>query len=114
MFSIVEHQLSSNSALYKHICLDNIKKTYKYDRNFDYQHQCKSKIEAAMVSTLRGIINNSIMTVGALGNVKYLIKRKLLSKILELLNSKKRTAVRILRATKSKYKAIRTDSALCR
>ena len=48
-------QSLSNSALYEHICLEKVKKLYKSAGKCDDQHQSKSIIEAAMVSTPEGL-----------------------------------------------------------
>ena len=39
-----------NSALFEHMCLQNIKKLHKYTGKCDYQQQLKEIIEDAMVS----------------------------------------------------------------
>ena len=52
-------QSLSNSALFKHMCLQNIKKLYKNSRKCDNQQQFKYILEAAMVSTPEGFTNNS-------------------------------------------------------
>ena len=54
----------SNSSMYEHICLENIKKIYKTAGKCDNQQRYKSIIEAAMVSTLEGFTENSPMPHG--------------------------------------------------
>ena len=51
MVTIEVYQSLSNSDLYEHRCMDNIKKLYKNAGKCDYQHQYKGIIEAATVST---------------------------------------------------------------
>ena len=51
MVTIGVEKLLSNSAMYEHRFLENIKKLYKYAVKFDDQQPYKSIIEAAMVST---------------------------------------------------------------
>ena len=55
MVIIGMYKLLSNSDLYEHRCLENIKKLYKSAGKCDDQHQSKSIIEAAMVSTPEGL-----------------------------------------------------------
>ena len=52
-------QSLSNSALFEHICLQNINKLYKYARKCDDQQQLKYILEAAIVSNPEGSTKNS-------------------------------------------------------
>ena len=52
-------QSLSNNALYKHKCLENIKKLYKQAGRCDDQQQLKDILEAYMVSTPKVFINES-------------------------------------------------------
>ena len=54
-------QSLSNSVMYEHRCLENIKKSYKSAGKCDYQQQYKAIIEAEMVSTTEGFIDNCPM-----------------------------------------------------
>ena len=49
-------QVLSNSAMYEHRCLENIKSLYKYAGKHDNRQQYKAIIEAAMVSTPEGLM----------------------------------------------------------
>ena len=66
------HQLLSNSALYEHICLGKIKKLYKSTGKCDGQHQYKSIIGSAMISTPEVLTENSPLSVGTSGTMKKL------------------------------------------
>ena len=46
MVTIVIDQSLSNSAMYEHRCLENIKKLYKSDSKCDNQQQYKAILEA--------------------------------------------------------------------
>ena len=48
-----------NSAIFKHRCLQNIKKLYEHAGKCDNQQQFRDIVEAAMVSTNKGFTNNS-------------------------------------------------------
>ena len=52
-------QSLSNSALFEHICLQNINKLYKHDWKCDNQQQLKDILEAAMFYTNEGFTDNS-------------------------------------------------------
>ena len=45
MVTLVLDQLLSNSAMCEHICLENIKKLYKYSGECEYQQHYKAIIE---------------------------------------------------------------------
>ena len=57
-------QSLSNSAMYEHRCLENIKKLYKSASKCDNQNQYKSILEAVMVSTTEIFTENSTMSPG--------------------------------------------------
>ena len=76
MVNIVVDQSLSNSSLYEHRCLKNIKKLYKSARKCDDQHQYKAIIEAAMVSTTGRFTENSQMSPGPSATVKNPSARK--------------------------------------
>ena len=59
MKTIVIDQSLSKSALFGHRCIQNIKKIYKRASRCEYQQQFKDVLEATMVSTPEGFINNS-------------------------------------------------------
>ena len=52
-------QLLSNSALFEHRCLQNIKKVYKRAGKCDGQQQLRHIIDAGVVYTSEGFTNNS-------------------------------------------------------
>ena len=60
----------SNSVIYEHRCLENIKKLYKYDGKCEDQHQYKDVIEAAMVSTPEGFTDHGPISPGQYMTVK--------------------------------------------
>ena len=61
MVTIVIDQSLSNSAMYEHICQENIKKLHNSAGKYDYQQQYKYIIESAMVSTPEIFTGNSPM-----------------------------------------------------
>ena len=86
MFTIGLDQLLSNSYLYEHLCLENIKKLYKSAGKCDYQYQYKAILEASMVLTPEEIKYNSPLDVGTPGTLNNPSARNLLSQILEILD----------------------------
>ena len=70
MVSIGVYQSLSNSALYEHICLENIKKLYKSSGKCDDQQQYKAILEASMVSTTDLFTGNSSISPGPSVTVK--------------------------------------------
>ena len=64
------YQLLSNSAIYEHRCLENIKKLYKYDGKCEDQQQYKDIIEAAMVYTPAVFTDYSPISPGQYMTVK--------------------------------------------
>ena len=61
MVTIGVYQSLSNSTMYEHRCLENIKKLYKSAGKCHYQHQYKAIIEASIVSTPEGGTEKSPM-----------------------------------------------------
>ena len=112
MITIGVYQSLSNSAMYKHICSENINKSYKYASKFDYQHQFTVIMEADMLSTHMGLMDNITVSVGTLGTQKKPSSRKLFSQFLALLDLKQNPAVYRMGSSKTKCKAIRTCSDL--
>ena len=49
MITIGVEKDPSNSAMYEHQCLENIKKIYKSTGKCDYQQQYKTILETAMI-----------------------------------------------------------------
>ena len=75
-------QSLSNSAMYEHRCLENIKKLYKNSVKCDNQQQKKEIIEAEMVSTPEGFTDNSPIPTSQSTTVKKPNTRKLLCQFL--------------------------------
>ena len=99
-------QSLSNIALYKHICLENIKTLYKLTRKCDYQHQYKAITKAAMVYTTEGFNDNTPISSGPYIPVKQPSARRALRQFLEKLDTKPRSASCRLCTDKSKRKGI--------
>ena len=55
-------QYLSNTAIYEHKCLENIKQLCKQSGKCDNQQQFKDILKAAMVSTPEGFTNNSLIS----------------------------------------------------
>ena len=68
------NQSLSNSDLYEHICLENIKKSYKSAGKCANKQQYKAILEAAMVSTNEEFNKNSPISPGLSVTVKILLK----------------------------------------
>ena len=64
MVTIGIDQSLSNSALYKHRCLENIKKLYKSAGKWDDQYKYRDIIESEMISTTEGFTENSLISPG--------------------------------------------------
>ena len=78
----------------------------------DNQQEYKAIVKAAIVSTPEVIAENIPLNMGRLGTTKKSSARKSLSPFFALLDVKQKTVVRILGASKTKCKAIRTISSL--
>ena len=62
--------------MYKHRCLENIKKLYTSAGKYDYKKQYKAIIEAEMVSTTDIFPDNSPISPGTYGTVRNPSERK--------------------------------------
>ena len=100
MVTILIDQSLSNCSMYKHRCMENINKLYTYAAKFDDQIQCKSIIEAPMVSTPDRFTDNSPMSPGTPMIVKKCSASKSLFLFIEVLNVKNKTSVHQLGAAK--------------
>ena len=63
-------QLLSISALYKHRCLESIKKLYRSTVKYDDQKKYKEVLESSKVSTLEIFTENIQMSCGPPATVK--------------------------------------------
>ena len=100
----------SNNAIYEHKCIENIKKFYKQAGKFDDQQQFKDILEAAMVSTPEGLIDNIPISPRTSSSVKKPIAQKSLCMFTNVLDVNKKTAYRLVGAAKYKRKAIKYGS----
>ena len=101
----------SNSSLYEHRCLENIKYIYQsYGKCGDQQHY-KSILEYDMVSTSDFFLKIP-MSSGPYMSIKQPKARKSLHRFATTLDVKPNTDVRSLCAGKSKHKAILSGSQL--
>ena len=103
-------QSLSNNAIFEHKFLQNIKKLYKNAGNCDDQQQFKNILEFDMVSTLEGLTNNIPRSPRTPTPVKKPIYRKSLCLFTNILDVKKRTATRQVRADRSKCNAIKSGT----
>ena len=85
MVSIAIDQYLSNSAMYEHICLENINKLYKSAGKFDDQQQYKAIIEEEMVYTPVVFTDNSPMSPSQYMTMKNTSTRKPLRQFLDTL-----------------------------
>ena len=95
----IDQSLRKN-ALFEHKCLQNIKKLYKYSGKCDNQQQFKDILEASMVSTPEGLTDNSTIYPKTPTPVKKLSSRKSLCLFTNILDVKKKTAIRRFGADK--------------
>ena len=98
--------------MYEHRCLENIKELYTCAGKFDAQQQHKSITESEMVSTPEIFSDNSPISPGTSVPVINPNARKSLHLFTEVLDIKKKTTVRLVGASKSKRKKIRSGSIL--
>ena len=112
MVTIGIYQSLSNSEMYQHGCLENIKKLYTSVVKWDNQQQYKYIIETAMVSTPERFTDNSTISTGISVTVRNPIARESLRLFTEFLNVKNKAAVCRVCADKSKRKSIRAGSML--
>ena len=75
----------SNSEMYEHICIENIRKLYNSSGKFDEQKQYKAIIKEAMVSTPEGFSKKSTMSPSQYMTAKNPSANKLLYHFLEAL-----------------------------
>ena len=106
-------QSLSNSSLYEHGCLENIKKLYKSTVKYDDQQQYKAILEEEIVSTPEWFTDNIPMAPGPYVTIKNPSSSKSLRQFFEVLDTKQNTAVHRLGADKSKRKTIIPGSMLC-
>ena len=64
MVAIGVHQSLSNSVIYEHRCLVNMKELYKYAGKCDNKRQYKSMMDLSTVSKPELLTDNSTITVG--------------------------------------------------
>ena len=86
--------------MYKHRCLENIKKLYTSAGKCDGQQQYKYIIEASLVSNPGIFTNNIPMSPGPSVTVRYPSARKSLRLFTEVLDVKNKSAVRRLGSAK--------------
>ena len=111
MVIIGAEQSLSNSALYKHRCLENTK-IKQLAVKCDDKYQYKEILEDTMVSTTEVFTDNSPIPSGTYVPEKKTNARKPLCPFSETLDVKPKTAVRRLCAAKSKGKGIISGSML--
>ena len=112
MVDIGFDQSLSNSDLYKHRCLENIKKLYKTAGKYEDQQHYKTMIESAMVSTPEGCIEKSPMITNPYVSDKKPSAIKSLHKFTETLDVKHKTDVNRFGGAKAKHKGTKKDNAL--
>ena len=101
----------SNSAMYEHICLENMKKFYKSAGKYDDQQRYKAVNESSMVCTPVLFTDNSPISPSQYVTVKIPSARKSLHQFLDILEVKPKTGVRRFCAAKSDTK--QSDLELC-
>ena len=100
MVTIGIDQSLSNTAIYEHICLENIKKLYTFSGKCDDKNQYKTIIEAELVSNPDIFTYNSPMSTGPCVAVINPSARKSLRQFTEFLDVKNKTAVHQVGAAK--------------
>ena len=80
----------SNSTVYEHICLENIKKIYKPDGKYYDQQKYQAIIEVSNVSTPEGLTENNPLVPGPYVTVKNPNARKSLHQFLKILMSNRK------------------------
>ena len=103
-------QSFSNSDIFEHRCIQNIKKLYKHAGKCDGQQQFKDILEADMVSNPEVFTNNSPISPMNSTPVKKPRSRKSLCLFTNILDVKNKTAIRRVRATKSRPKEIKAGT----
>ena len=110
---VIEFKQSlSNSDLYEHRCLKNIKNLYKTAGKFQYQQQYKEMIEVEFVSTSEVFTNKSTTKPNPSVSTKNPSSRKSLHQFTETLDVKHKTAVWRFGAAKAKRKANKEGNVL--
>ena len=100
------------SALFEQICLQRIKKSYKHARKCEDQQQFKDVLEASMVSTIEVLTNNRPKYPCTPTTLNKPSARKSLYIFTNILDVKKKTAIRQVGAAKSKRKTIKAGTTL--
>ena len=100
----------SNSALYEHIFLENIKNLYKSAGKCADRKNYKAILEEYLLSTPEEIMENSPMSLNPSVSVKNPSAIKLLRQFYELLDVKQKTDILRLGAAKSEPKAFKTGN----
>ena len=103
-------QSLSNSALYEHKCLQNVKKLYKYAGKYDNQKQLKDIIEVSTVSTPQLFTDNSPISPMISTPVKKTSSRKSLCLFTNILDMKNKTATCRVGDDKSKRTSIKSGT----
>ena len=112
MVTIGIDQLLSNSAIYKHKFMENIIKLYTYAGKWNDQEHYKAIIVLTLLSTPERFTDNNPISPGSSVTVQNTIARKSLHLFNEVLDVKKKTAIRQVGPAKSKRKLTRTISVL--
>ena len=100
MYTVGFNQSLIKSAMYEHRCLENIKNLLKNSGKCEDQQHYKAIIQAWMVSTTEGGSSNSPMSPSQYVTVIYPSAIKPPHQLLEKLDVKHKTAVRIFGASK--------------
>ena len=112
MVTIGVEQSLSNSVMYKHRCLENIKKLYRTTGKCDDQQQYKAILETAIVSTPEEFTDNSPMSPSQSVTVKKPSARKPLRQFWQYKSWLQRwgTSGFLVRQLKTHQKAIKGSS----
>ena len=105
-------QSSRNNALFEHKCLNDIKKVYQHTGKCDDQQTFKDILEAAMVSTLEEITDDSPSLPMTQTTFQKPNARKLLCLFTTIFDVKERTAICRVLDEKSTCIAIKSGSIL--
>ena len=98
--TLVVDQSLSDSAMYEHGCLENIKNLHKHAGNCDYQQQYKDILESDMVSNHEGFTDDIPMSTGPYVTLKKPSTRKSLCQFSQVLDVKQNTTIYRLGAAK--------------
>ena len=105
-------QSSFNMSTFKHRCMNNIKYIYQYAGNCDDQENLKEILEAALLYTPEGFIDNSPNVHMPSTLVKKPSARKSLGLFTKILDVKPTTAKLLFAAAKSIRKAMKVGNSL--